>query len=211
MPPSDAWPGYAGPCRHRKADAQNRSTGLLATHGACHRGAMFTTRMFDPTLNSPPPPGLSGWGDVSVARCWWCQGTWTLANGGGLQGTSPHAGKLHSGGADGRPGVSGAECTSRRTRRKQAPPWRALYGRRSTLSHLVQQLRLPRLSHRRFLELRHDTGSPSDPRRTRSARLCVLPRAAVDDPARSAPSSMYISIFTERKISFERRTFRAEK
>ena len=47
-------------------------------HGACHRGAMFTTRSRRPPHDSSPPPGLSGWGD--------------------LQGTSLHAGKQRGGG-----------------------------------------------------------------------------------------------------------------
>ena len=77
-------------------------------HGACHRGAVFRTRRSRPRRASPPPPGSSGWSDVSMTDGRWQRS----ANGGARPRTSLHAGKLRGGVGSPEARVSGSEHRS---------------------------------------------------------------------------------------------------
>jgi len=72
------------------------------------------------SLNSPPPPGSSGWGDVSVTIGGRRHAARASAKGKIVPGTWLHAGKLRGGGAVGRV----AFLVLNIARRRQAPPWR---------------------------------------------------------------------------------------
>ena len=74
----------------------SKATTVLATVEPCSQPERW------PSLNFPPPPGSSGWGDVCVTIGWRRHAARASANRNILPGTSLHAGKLRGGAAVGR-------------------------------------------------------------------------------------------------------------